>query len=268
MPETIQFLITHGYTILFAWVLAEQAGLPLPAAPLLLAAGALGGTGHMDMRIACAVATVAALLGDVLWYEIGRRKGAKVLNLLCRIALEPDSCVRQTETFFAAYGARSLLVAKFIPGLSTVAPPLAGIFKVRWSRFLVFDTLGTLAWVGAFAGTGYFFSSQLERVAVYAEGLGATLSVILFGGPAAYVLWKYLERRRFMRRLRIARISPEELRNLLDAGEEVLVVDLRHSLDFEADPETIPGAIRRNPEELEQNPLQIPLDKDIVLYCT
>jgi membrane protein DedA with SNARE-associated domain len=268
MHQTLQFLIAHGYTILFVWVMAEQLGLPLPSVPLLLAAGALAGVGRLGFAFAAAVASVAALLADLLWYEIGRRRGAKVLNLLCRIALEPDSCVRRMEGTFTDYGARALVVAKFVPGLSTVAPPLAGIFKVPWPRFLAFDTLGTLVWVGAFTGIGYLFSSQLEEAAVYAAGLGATLSVIVFGLPVAYVLWKYLERRRFIRRLRIARISPEELHRKMDSGEEVLVVDLRHSLDFDADPEMIPGAIHRHAEELEKNPLEIPRDKEIVLYCT
>ncbi len=268
MNDTLQFLIAHGYTVLFVWVLAEQLGLPLPSVPALLAAGALAGAGRMGLLLAVTVGTVAALLADVLWYEIGRRKGAKVLKLLCRISLEPDSCVRRTESVFASYGVGSLLVAKFFPGFSTLAPPLAGFVRVRLSRFLLLDSLGTLIWVGAFTGIGYVFSSQLEEAADFAARLGAMLSVILIGGLAAYVLWKYLERRRFIRQLRIARISPEDLRRQLDSGEEVLIVDLRHSLDFEADPETIPGAIRRNAEELEQNPLVIPLDKDVVLYCT
>ncbi len=268
MSGTIHFLVRYGYVVLFVWVLAEQVGLPIPAVPLLFAAGALGGSGRLNFGLAIGVALLASLLSDVTWYEIGRRRGSRVLQLLCRISLEPDSCVRRTEEVFARHGARSLLVAKFIPGLSTAAPPLAGIFHMRLSRFLLFDGLGALIWAGAFAGLGYLFSDQLERIAAYALRLGGSLAVMLAGCLAGYIVWKYAQRLRFLRRLRIARITPQELRRKLDAGEDVVIVDLRHSLDFEADPSTIPGAVRLPPEEVERRHQEIPRDRDIVLYCT
>ena len=268
MDDTIRFLVRHGYSVLFVWVLAEQIGLPLPAVPFLFAAGALGGSGRLSLGLAIGLAVLAALLSDVLWYEIGRRRGGQVLQFLCRISLEPDSCVRRTEEVFARHGARSLLVAKFIPGLSTAAPPLAGIFRMRFSHFLLFDGLGALVWAGAFAGMGYLFSNQLERIVAYALRMGASLAVLLAGCLAVYILWRYVQRRRFLRKLRIARITPHELKKKLDAGEDVMIVDLRHSLDFEADPHTIPGAFRLLPEELEQRHHQIPRDRDVVLYCT
>ena len=268
MNETIGFLVRHGYAVLFAWVFAEQVGLPLPAAPLLLAAGALAGTGRLALSVVIALPVVAALLSDVLWYELGRRRGVKVLQLLCRISLEPDSCVRRTENVFARHGARSLLVAKFIPGLNTAAPPLAGIFRMRLDRFLLFDALGSALWVGVFVGLGYVFSDQLERVADRALTLGTWLLVFLLGALGGYIAWKYVKRQRFLRELRIARITPEELKRKLDAGEDVVVVDLRHSLDFEAEPQTIPGAFRLEAAELEQMHEHIPRDRDVVLYCT
>ncbi len=268
MDDAIHFLLRHGYIVLFVWVLAEQIGLPLPAVPFLFAAGAMGGSGRLNLGLAIGVAVLASLLSDVTWYEIGRRRGSQVLHLLCRISLEPDSCVRRTEEVFARHGARSLLVAKFIPGLSTAAPPLAGIFRMRLSRFLLFDSLGALAWAGAFAGMGYLFSDQLEQLAAYALRLGASLAGILAGCLAVYILWKYAQRHRFLRQLRIARIAPEELKRRLDDGEDVLIVDLRHSLDFEAEPHFIPGALRLPPEELERRHHEIPRDRDVVLYCT
>lgn len=268
MNEPLQFLVRHGYTVLFAWVFAEQLGLPLPAVPLLLAAGALAGAGRLSLALVLGLPVVAAITSDVLWYELGRRRGVKVLQFLCRISLEPDSCVRRTESTFERHGARSLLIAKFIPGLSTAAPPLAGVFRMRLSRFLLFDTLGALLWAGVFAGLGYVFSDQLERVADRAITLGSWLLVLLLGGLGGYVAWKYVKRRRFLRELRIARISPEELKEKLDAGEDVVIVDLRHSLDFEAEPETIPGAYRLEAAELEEASEQIPRDREVVLYCT
>ena len=268
MGEPLQFLIRHGYTVLFAWVFAEQIGLPLPSVPLLLAAGALAGTGRLSFALVLGLPVVAAVASDVLWYELGRRRGVKVLQFLCRISLEPDSCVRRTESTFARHGARSLLIAKFVPGLNTAAPPLAGVFRMRLNRFLLFDTLGALLWVSIFAGLGYVFSDQLERVADRAITLGSWLLVLLLASLGGYVAWKYVKRHKFLRELRIARISPEELKQKLDAGEDVVIVDLRHSLDFEAAPETIPGAYRLEAAELEEAGEQIPRDRDVVLYCT
>ena len=268
MNETLSFLMRQGYTVLFVWVFAEQIGLPLPAVPILIAAGALAGGGHINLFMAAGVAIFAALLSDGVWYELGRRRGVKVLQFLCRISLEPDSCVRRTENAFTRHGAKSLLVAKFIPGFSTAAPPLAGVFQMRATRFLFWDALGSLLWAGGFIGLGFVFSSQLDAVTGRALSLGSWLFGILFGALAAYIAWKYIHRQRLMRQLRIARITPEELKQKIDASEEVVVVDLRHSMDFEADPETIPGAHRMEASELEEALHLIPRDRDVVLYCT
>jgi membrane protein DedA with SNARE-associated domain len=268
MNETIAFLLRHGYLVLFAWVFAEQVGLPLPSVPLLLAAGALAGAGRLNFAFSLALAVTAAVFSDILWYELGRRRGIHVLQLLCRISLEPDSCVRRTEDLFARHGARSLLLAKFIPGLNTAAPPLAGIFRMRVVRFLIFDLLGSLLWAGAFVGLGFLFSDQLERMADRALKLGTWLLAILLGSFALYLGWKYVARQRFLRQLRIARITPHELKRKLDAGEDVVIVDLRHSLDFEAEPNTIPGAFHLAAADLEENHSLIPRDRDVVLYCT
>lgn len=268
MDEAIQFLIRHGYAVLFVWVGAEQIGLPVPAVPLLLAAGALAGAGQLKLVPALVLVVCASVLADAVWYQIGRRRGSQVLGLLCRISLEPDSCVRRTEDVFARYGVRSLLVAKFVPGLNTAAPPLAGIVGMRPSRFLLFDGLGGLVWAGTFIGLGYLFSHQLGTVAAYALRLGTWLLVLLVGGLIAYIAWKFVERRRFLRELRIARITPEELSRKLEMGEDLVIVDLRHSLDFEAEPATIPGALHLDPEELERRHQEIPRDRDVVLYCT
>jgi len=268
VDEAFRFLVRHGYAVLFAWVAAEQMGFPLPAIPLLLAAGALAGAGKLNLGLVIGTAVLASILSDGAWYEIGRRKGMKVLNLLCRMSLEPDSCVRRTEDVFTRHGARSLLVAKFVPGLTTAAPPLAGIFRMRRSRFVFFDAVGAAIWAGAFAGLGWLFSDRLERLAVQAARLGTWVLVILLTSLAAYVLWKYVHRQLFLRRLRIARITPEELKQKLDAGEDVMIVDLRHSMDFDTEPHVIPGALRLGADELEGRHTEIPRDRDIILYCT
>jgi len=264
----MSFLMRNGYAVLFGIVLLEQAGLPLPALPILLAMGALVAAGHFNAAAVLLVVVAASLVADLVWFVLGRRHGARMLALLCRISLEPDSCVRRTENGLAAGGARTLLFAKFLPGLSTVAPPVAGMLRMRLGHFLLWDVAGVLIWAGSYLALGYAFSSQLERVAELAMGLGSRLVALVVAGLAAYVSWKYAQRRRFIRQLAIARITPEELQRRLDAGEDIVVVDLRHSLEFEADPATVPGAIHVLPDELDARHAEIPRDREVVLYCT
>ena len=268
MHGTLEFLLRHGYYVLPALVFAEQVGLPFPATPFLLAAGALAGRGHLSFWFCLALSAISAVLADGLWYQLGRRKGISVLQFLCRISLEPDSCVRRTEGVFAKQGARSLLVAKFVPGLSTAAPPLAGIFHMRRRSFFLWDSVGSLLWSGAFLFTGYIFSEQIEKVAERAESLGSWLMVLIIAALGGYITWKFIGRQRFLRELRIGRITPEELKEKIDAREELVIVDLRHSLDFEADPETIPGAFRMDVKELEEKSDRLPPDREVILYCT
>src|SRR6266481_5673841 len=181
MHRTLEFLLHHGYALLLGWVFAEQVGLPLPSMPLLLAAGALAGTGHLNFFASLFYVMLAAMTADSIWYQLGRHKGIRILQLLCKISLEPDSCVRRTEGLFSKQGARSLVLAKFLPGLGTVAAPLAGIFHMRPLRFLLFDTSGAFLWAGAYLGLGYIFSSEIERIAEHAFHLGGGLFVLLFG---------------------------------------------------------------------------------------
>ncbi|HLH06615.1 MAG TPA: VTT domain-containing protein [Terriglobales bacterium] len=268
MHDTIQFVASHGYTLLFVWVLAEQIGLPIPAFPILLAAGALAGSHNLNLGLAFVLAACASVISDTLWYQLGRRRGASILGFLCKISLEPDSCVRRTEDTFQRYGARSLLVAKFLPGLNTAAPPMAGITGMPRKRFLAWSSLGALLWSGAFILVGYFFSNQLERIGDFAEGLGNGFLVLLVLAFGIYLLRRYQQRRSFLQQLVRERIQPEELRSMLDRREPVYVLDLRHALDFLAYPQLIPGAIRVDPKELDERAAEIPRDREIILYCT
>lgn len=268
MHSTIEFLIRHGYVVLLGWVFVEQIGLPVPSLPIMLAAGALAGMGHLSFWASLFFVAISAISADSIWYVLGRRKGIRILQIICKISLEPDSCVRRTEGIFAKQGARSLLLAKFIPGLGSVAPPLAGIFHMRTRKFLLYDGAGCVIWGLTFLGTGYAFSTQIEHIAEQAERLGSGLAVLIIGALVAYIAWKYIARQRFMRELRIARITPEELKAEIDGGQKLMIVDLRHSLDFEADPETIPGAFRMDAQELESKNEHLPRDREVVLYCT
>jgi len=265
LEQAADFLIRHGYAVLFGWVLLEQMGLPIPAAPLLIAAGALARAGKMNLTFALALALIAVILADLFWYSLGRYRGGRILKLLCRISLEPDSCVRRTENLFVRHGVHSLLVAKFVPGLNTAAPSLAGIFRMPVRRFMIFDFLGALLWVVSVTSLGLIFSDQLKQIALRWSGW---LVAVLAGSLAAYVLWKFIQRRRFIRRLRIARITPKELMDKLRAGETISIVDLRQPMDIEAFPQMIPGALRIAMEEIEERHAEIPRDRDVVLYCS
>lgn len=264
----IELMTRYGYLAVFFGVLADQIGVPLPSMLLLVAAGALAGLGQLNFALVIVLAGIASLLGDVLWFEIGRRRGAPVLGFLCRFSLEQDSCVRDTEDAFVRRGAKSLLVAKFFPGLSTVAPPLAGIVGMKISRFLLFDALGVLIWATTFTGLGYLFSEQFGQVADYATRFGSWVMTISIAGLVAYITVKFIVRQRFLRQLMIARITSEELKRKLDDGEAVMIVDLRYRLDFESDPRLIPGALRMAMEDLEERHEELPRDRDIILYCT
>jgi membrane protein DedA with SNARE-associated domain len=268
VSEQLQFLINYGYTVLFVWVLGEQLGLPIPAIPILLGAGALAASGHMSFTATLLVAAAAALSADLVWYELGRRRGMRVLNFLCRVSLEPDTCVRQTEVAYARHGLKALLIAKFVPGLNTAAPPLAGIFGTPFWRFLAFDMLGIFIWVGSLFLIGYVFANEIELITTRVVDFGGSLFRAALLLTALYVGWKWIKRHLFLRKLRVARIHPQELRTMLGRGEEVTIVDLRHAKDFERDPYTLPGALRLSPEELNEKHGVIPRDRDVILYCT
>ena len=221
----------------------------------------------MNLGMAIGISVVACLMGDSVWYYLGRYRGRHVLNMLCRISLEPDSCIRRTETFFGRHGMWSLVLSKFLPGLSTVTPALAGLFGVRVGRFLGYTGLGALLWTVAYLAPGYLFSDQLEQIAAQAARFGGSLVVLIAGALAVYIAYKYTRRHLLLRELRIARITPDELKQMMDDGHEVMIVDLRQPLDLQADPYTIPGAMRIAVEELERRNQEIPRDRDVILYC-
>jgi len=268
MDERLHFLAQHGYTLLFGWVFAEQLGIPIPAIPMLLAAGALSATGHMDLATSVSVTLLGCLVADLTWFEAGRRRGGRVLGLICKISLEPDSCVRQTQTVFGRRGLRALLFAKFIPGLNAIAAPMAGVIGSPMRRFLIYDSLGALLWAGSLIGLGYIFSPQVgmltETLLNFAGSFFKALAVIV----ALWMIWKFVNRWLFLRKLRVARITPQELKSWMDEGHDLAIIDLRHRSELELEPRSILGALRILPDELEHKHDQIPRGRDVVLYCT
>jgi membrane protein DedA with SNARE-associated domain len=267
VPETLQFLIRHGYLILFAVVFVEQAGLPVASVPLLLGVGALSADGRFSFGAALLVTLAACLPADAIWYELGRRKGYKVLRVLCFISLEPETCVERTTGSFTRHGMGTLVVSKFVPGLSAVATPMAGLLKMRPSQFLLLDALGAALWGGFYLTLGVIFRRELERIAFIVAKTGASLATVLICSIGGYLTWKWIGRRRYLRQLETARISPEELRRRMEGGEVFTILDLRHASEME-DGGTLPGALRFPPEELESRHHEVPRDRDIVLYCT
>src|SRR5262245_14635058 len=213
-------------------------------------------------------ALLACALGYGFWFELGRRRGIVVLRLLCRLSLEPDSCVRRTEDTFAHHGPKTLLVSKFLPGLNTVAAPIAGMIGMGRLGFHALAGAGALLWASAWMSVGWIFRNQLDRVVESARQAGVRLGLVIAVAFLAWLAFQGEQRRRFLRQLWTTRVSPLELKQLMDAGEPPVVVDLRGKLDFEADPVLIPGALRLDPAELEEGDPGIPREREIVLYCT
>jgi membrane protein DedA with SNARE-associated domain len=268
MEHTLRFLLENGSLVLLVFVLAEQGGLPVSAVPIMLAAGALAATGRLSLAAAIATSTIATMIPDLLWYRLGQSRGASILKLLCRVSLEPDTCVRRTENVFSRHGSFSLIYSKFVPGLSMAAPPLAGLFRMGLARFILFDGLGAMLWSLAYILPGYVFHRQLEGVARFLLRTGGWLGLLIAASLGGYILWRYLHRRRVLRELMDARITPEELYRKLQNGENVAVVDLRHRIDVELDAARIPGALWIPVEELPGRATEIPKDREVVLYCS
>lgn len=264
MHETVEILLRHGYWVLFLWVLAEQLGMPVPSVPILLAMGALIGAGLRSFGAALWLVFAAAIAADSAWYLLGRRKGHSVLKLLCRISIEPDSCVSSTRAWFSKLGAWALVMAKFVPGLGTVAAPMSGLSRLAWWKFLAADGAGILVWASTYLGIGYLFREQLEDAGRYAGRAGG--GVIAMG--ALLALWlavKFWQRRRFFHSLRIARITPDEA---IERLGDFAVIDLRSATEVDWDGRKIPGALWLDRKTLPLYQHLVPRNRDVILYCT
>jgi membrane protein DedA with SNARE-associated domain len=262
------YVARHGLPLVFANVLAEQLGLPIPAMPTLIVAGALAIERDFRASLALLLAVVASVIADAIWFLLGRRNGFRILKILCKVSLSPDSCVRETTRLFDKWGMPSLLVAKFVPGFSTVAPPLAGAVGAPFHVFLVFDAGGALLWAGAGIGAGMVFHSAVDRVLGSLTSLGNWGLVILGAALLAFIFWKWWQRRKFYEALRMARMSVADLNHLFEEGAKPLVLDVRTDVARRADPRRIPGARSLTFDDLSERIEDLPLDRDIILYCT
>jgi membrane protein DedA with SNARE-associated domain/rhodanese-related sulfurtransferase len=267
MSPQVQDILRHGYLWLFLAALLERLGLPLLVTPVMIAAGAVAGIGDLSLFGIVLVAVVASEIGDLVWYELGRTRGSSVLRLLCKISLEPDSCVRRSEDSFARHTSSSLLYSKFVPGVGRLVGPIAGMSGMSRRRFLIINALGSVLWAVVFALVGYIPARKLP-IDVLLETAAGWLLLLLVAALAANVVWKYVQRRKFIRSLRISRMTVQELKAALDRGERPFVVDLRHKLEFLVNPRTVSTAIRIAPDELPLRHAEIPRDREVVLYCT
>jgi membrane protein DedA with SNARE-associated domain/rhodanese-related sulfurtransferase len=266
MDELIAQFGRHGLAFVFANAVAERVGVPVPALPALFVAGALSASGLIRVLPLLLVAVATPLAVDTGWFLLGGWRGERVVRSICRIALSPESCVRQTQALFARRGLASLLYSKFVPGYSIVVLPLAGAARVPFHLFLLWDGLGNLLWAGSAVGLGFLFHDAVGRILVYLNRLGFWAVVIAAGVLALVVAIKWWERRRFYKLLRLARISVEELQRLIDSGHQPAIVDVRTTRSYAV--QHIPGALRMTLEEVDRRLAALPRDGEIVLYCT
>jgi membrane protein DedA with SNARE-associated domain/rhodanese-related sulfurtransferase len=268
MALPTQILLTYGYLLLFVWVLVEQVGVPLPATPVMLAAGALSAEHKVSFPLALLAALMGCLIADSSWFFVGRRYGHQVLRLLCKLSMEPTICVRKTQDSFGRRGNVTLMIAKFVPGLATLAPPVAGQNGMAYPLFLLFDGIGATLWLGTLLTAGRLFGDALKRDPSLLNWVGRFGGALLLLAIVGFFIGRLYRRRMVLRQLVAARLEPEELKRQLDAGEQVYIVDLRHPLELLPDPFTLPGALHVSPDALTARVHEIPRDRDVVLYCT
>ncbi|QNK00094.1 DedA family protein/thiosulfate sulfurtransferase GlpE [Dyella telluris] len=264
----IELIAQYGLLLVFLNVLVEQAGVPVPAVPTMIVAGALASMERLPLTGVIAVALLACLMADYAWYAAGRYFGGGVMRTLCRISLSPDSCVKQSELRFQRWRGGVLLLAKFVPGLSTVAPPLVGAMGLRTAPFILFDGLGSLMWVGMAVSLGYVFANQIDAVLLALANAGSVALMLIGSLLALYILVKWWQRHRLLRALRMARITVQELNDAVTQGHNPAIVDVRSEAARLMDARIIPGALLADVNSVDRIVEVVPLDTELVVYCT
>ncbi|MGA7156396.1 MAG: VTT domain-containing protein [Acidobacteriaceae bacterium] len=273
MHSVLGLLAHHTYSLLFGWVLIEQGGLPVPSVPLMIAAGTMSAAHKLHVAYALPVILFACLLSDSAWYFLGKRFGARVLNALCRFSLEAATCVERTHGTVSKRGAFTLLFAKFVPGLSTVAAPIAGQVRIPYITFALYDMTGSLIWASSWLFAGRFFGDIAKRSSDFFSLLGRFGIALVLLMVLTLIIYRLVKRHQFFTQLEGLRLEPQQLMAMIHEAEEAgldrpFIVDLRHPLDVLTDPLVLPGALRIGPDELKQRREIIPTDRDVVLYCT
>src|ERR1700678_465869 len=237
MPIAIVFFVHYAYLIIFLWVLVEQIGIPMPSIPVLLTAGTLSATHTVSHLYVVIAVLFACLIADTIWFSLGRRFGNSVLKLLCRLSFEASTCVSKTEGYFTRRGPVTLLFAKFVPGLSTVAAPIAGQTGMPYGRFVVYDLAGSVIWALAYLLAGFFFGDVAKRSQGFFTLLGHFAVLIFILMVLGLMFWKVWKQRRFLHSVRQLRLEPAELFQMIEMAARQgnippFIVDLRHPLDY------------------------------------
>lgn len=268
MDEMTSLLAQYGLALVFANVFLTQVGVPVPAIPTLIVAGALVQQGGLSLPLVLGMAVAASLLGDIPWFVAGRAYGYRVLNTLCRMAIEPDSCVKQTENIFEHWGAPSLMFAKFIPGFSIVAPPIAGALRLATMPFFAYSAIGAAIWAGVAVAVGMIFHAQVDWVIQWLADMGSRAVLVIGLIAGLYIAIKWVERWLLVRWLRMVRISVNELHELMQREELPVILDARSAAARKLDPRRIPGALVVEISEPERHLAAVPHGREVVVYCT
>jgi membrane protein DedA with SNARE-associated domain/rhodanese-related sulfurtransferase len=266
MSHLVALLQQFGLALVFINVLALQAGLPVPAYPVLIVAGAYAAMGGNPLWKLVAVGVLASLIADTLWYGVGRKFGMRVLSLLCKMSLSQDSCVRQTESIFQRFGPGSMVFAKFIPGFASVATALAGALRLPYWMFVLFDTMGAALWVGVGVGLGYLFRDAIEEVMAKLSSLGQYGLALIVAAFIVWILIKWFRRYMFIKQLRMDRVSVDELRDLIADHKVNAIVDVRSPLSQKATGR-IPGARTIDMQKIGQGFEGVSPEGEVVVYC-
>jgi membrane protein DedA with SNARE-associated domain/rhodanese-related sulfurtransferase len=265
IPE--HFLLLYGYALVFGAVLLCQLGVPLPVTPLILTAGALSAEHELSFGLALLAGLGAALVADSAWFFAGKHYGRYVMRLLCKMSLEPTTCVRKTETSYKRHHGVTLLIAKFVPGLSMLAPPVAGQKGMSYQSFLLFDGAGAILWLGALLAGGRTFGVALEQNPHLLDWVGKFSGALLLVGIAGFLIGRVVRRKMILNKIIKARLEPHELKSWLDAGDDLFIVDLRHPLEVRDEPYSLPGARHISLDTLMERHAEIPRDRDVIVYC-
>ena len=267
MPQLVELIQVYGVLIVFGIVLVEQFGLPIPAYPILIVAGALSVESDVSWQLVWLAAIGACLICDVFWFRAGRFYGKRILRLLCKISLSPDSCVNQTEDRFSKFGVKSLLVSKFVPGFNTIAAPLSGAMGVAARPFLLYAITGAALWSGTGILLGAWFHASVDDVLDTLSTMGSTAVIVVASVLGLFIAFKYAERRRHRSRSAVERIEMAELLALIDSGDAPVIIDAR-SISAQAMEAAIPGALVFRACQPEQLMATLDRDRHIVVYCS
>ena len=267
MNDLVALLSAQGAAVVFLATLATRLGAPVPAAPFLVVAGGLAVGGQLSFAAVLLAAVLGNILGDGAWFLAGRRWGYRVMRFVCRISLSADTCVRRSESILGRWGGLSLIAAKFVPGVSVVAPPMAGALGMSNTRFMAYETVAALIWALGFLALGGLFHGAIQDVLAVMSSVGLTATLVGMLLLAAFVAWRYRERRIARQLEDIEHVEVAALREALAVGARLMVVDLRSAETRKIDDRAVPGAVGITYGELDDRLAELQAARELVVFC-